>query len=184
MRIRNRSGRILYLKTTHPYLLQDWRSHKEYCDKVTAAGSNTFDAILFGVNETKPRLVKVPWKITRVHRDDDDLFQKFDTDVWFKHSNKAVIPNYFDRLGINGPALGRGLCFMYDDNFMMNRLPLNRCIVEVTGGTAGHQWCGNVLGFRRKEHSLDFFENVDMEEDLKPFVTYFEQYNKVLPAYY
>jgi hypothetical protein len=71
---------------------------------------------------------------------------------------------------------------MYDDNFMMNGLPLNRCIVDVTGGTAGHQWCGNVLGFRRKGYSYDSFENVDMEEDLKPFVTYFEEYGKVMPA--
>lgn len=162
--------------------LQDWQSHKEYCLKVKAAGTNTFDAILFPVNETKPRLVKIPWKLN-YWEDDPTPFQTFDTDVWFKHTNNAVKPQFFYRLGINGPELGRGLCFLYDDNFMMNGLPLNRCIVNVTGGKAGHQWCGNVLALRMESlDSYDLYASVDMEEDLKLFVTYFEEYGKVKPV--
>ena len=164
--------------------LQDWRSHKEYCSKVKAAGANTFDAILFPVNETKPRLVKIPWKLNRGDEDDPGHFHELDTDIWFKHANKEVRSIYFHRLGINGPKLGRGLCFKYDENFMMNQLPLNRCIVEVTGGKAGHQWCGNILALRMESlYSYDFYASVDMEEDLKLFVTYFDEYNKVKPVH-
>jgi hypothetical protein len=157
-----------------PFLLQDWRSHKEYCQKIKAAGANTFDAILFPVNETKPRLVKIPWKLNR----GDEQFHDLDTDIWFKHTFSAVRPLYFHRWGINGPQLGRGLCLMYDDNFSINGSPLNRCVADVTGGRAGHPWCGNILALRMKSPgSYDFFASVDMKEDLKPVVTYFEEYN-------
>jgi len=107
----------------------------------------------------------------------DGEWQKLDTDVWFKHTNKAVRPIYFRRWGINGPELGCGLCFMFDDNFSMNDLPLNRCIAAITGGKAGHEWCGNILALRmRTPDEYDFYESVNMEEDLKPFVRYFEEY--------
>jgi len=163
---------------------KDWRSHKEYCLKVKAAGANTFDAILFAVNETKPRLVKIPWELAHSDEDYPLPYHKIDTDTWFKHSNKDVRPLFFNRWGINGPTLGRGLCFFYDDNFLMNGLPLNRCIVDVTEGRVGHQWCGNILALRMESlHSFDFYEGVNMEEDLKPLVTYFEEYNKVKPVH-
>jgi hypothetical protein len=163
------------------FRLQDWRSHKEYCRKIKAAGANTFDAILFAVNETKPRLVKIPWKLTHdTDEDDPGQYHDLDTDIWFKHTNKAVKTQYFRRWGINGAQLGRGLCLLYDDNFIMNGLPLNRCVVDVTGGSAGHKWCGNILALRLKSlNSFDFYDNVDMQKDLKPFITYFEEYNKV-----
>ncbi|KAF8266593.1 hypothetical protein EI94DRAFT_1701620 [Lactarius quietus] len=156
---------------------QDWRSHKEYCRKVKAAGANTFDAILFAVNETKPRLVKIPWQMTQ-DEDDPTPWQNIDIDSWFKHT---------DRWGINGPGLGRRLCFWYDDNFLRNGLPLNRCIVEVTGGRAGHPWCGNIVALRLDNScplysSSDIYTNMDMKEDLKPLVTYFEEYGTVMPA--
>ncbi|KAN0127296.1 hypothetical protein V8E53_014900 [Lactarius tabidus] len=163
---------------------QDWRSHKEYCQKVKAAGANTFDAILFAVNETKPRLVKIPWKISRVHEDGPTLFHDLDTDIWFKHTDKSMRDIKFNRWGINGPGLGRMLCFIYDDNFSINGLPLNRCIVHVTGGGAGHQWRGNILALRMKNSQpySGFYADVDMKKDLKAFVTYFEEYGKVTPV--
>ena len=157
--------------------------HKEYCHKVKAAGANTFDVILFAANETKPRLVKIPWKL--IPGDENDptgSYHELDTDIWFKQPETCVRNIYFNRWGINGPELGRSLCFIHDDNFMNNGSPLNRCIVNVTGGMAGHRWCGNILGLRMKGQSYDFYENVDMEEDLKPFMTYFEEYGKVTPA--
>jgi hypothetical protein len=65
----------------------------------------------------------------------------------------------------------------------MNGSLLNRCIVNVTGGRAGHPWCGNILALRMESsHSYDYYANVDMEEDLKLFVTYFEEYGKVMPV--
>jgi hypothetical protein len=73
---------------------------------------------------------------------------------------------------------------MYDDNFSMNRSPLNRCVVEVTGGRAGHPWCGNILALRMESPGThNFHMNVNMKEDLKPIVTYFEEYNKVAPVW-
>jgi len=66
---------------------------------------------------------------------------------------------------------------MYDDNFIMTGSPSNRCIVGVTGGKAGYKWCGNVLALRMGSSS-DFYDSVDMQEDLKPFVTYLEEYGK------
>ena len=134
------------------------------------------------MNETKPRLVKIPWKLDLGDEHDPSQYHKLDTDVWFKYPDKAVRTVNFYRCGINGPELGRGLCFKYDDNFSINGSPLNRCIVEVTGGRAGHQWCGNILALRMKNFSYDFYESVVMEEDLKPFVTYFDEYLKVLPV--
>jgi hypothetical protein len=171
-----------------PFRLQDWQSHKEYCQKVKAAGANTFDAILFPVNETKPRLVKIPWKLIPGDEDDPTPYKKLDTDIWFKqHTNKSVRPSVRDQFvhqwGINGPELGRGLCYVYDDNFSINGSPLNHGIVDATGGRASHPWCGNILGLRlERPYSYDFYANVDMQEDLKPFVAYFEEYGKVMPV--
>jgi hypothetical protein len=135
--------------------------------------------LLFPVNETKPRLVKIPWKMGR----GDEEYHDLDTDIWFKSALNAVRPLFFHQWGINGPELGRGLCLMYDDNFSMNGSPLNRCIMDITGGRTGHAWCGNVLALRMKSlNSYEFYAKVDMEEDIKPCVTYFEEYNKVTPV--
>ena len=156
--------------------------HKEYCRKVKAAGANTFDAVLFAANETKPRLVKIPWEFIPGDEDEPGSYHRLDKDIWFQQPERAVRYIHFNRWGINGSGLGRGLCLMHDDNSMINGSPLNRCIVEVTGGRAGHGWCGNILGLRMKGQSYDFYESVNMEEDLKPFVTYFEEYGNVMPA--
>jgi len=70
---------------------------------------------------------------------------------------------------------------MFDDNFGMNDSPVNRCVEAVTGGKPGHQWCGNILAVRMGK-SYDFYESVDMGEDLKPLVRYFEEYGTVMPV--
>jgi len=108
-------------------------------------------------------------------------YHVLDTGLWFKQTNKSIRDLPLDRWGINGPELGRGLCFVYDDNSLVNGSPLNRCIVEVTGGRAEHPWSGNILGLRRKNFSHYFYESVVMEEDLKPFVTYLDEYWRVEP---
>jgi hypothetical protein len=158
--------------------LQDWWSHKEYCLKIKAAGANTFDAILFPVNETKPRLVKIPWKLIPRNEQELGSYQKFDMDIWFKHTFKAARQLYF-QWGINGLELGHTLYLIFDDNFSLNGSPLNRCVVDVTEGRAAHWWCGNILALRMKSlRSYDFYANMNIEEDLKPFVMYLEEYNK------
>ena len=73
------------------FALQDWRSHKEYCSKIKAAGANSLDAILFAVNETKPRLVKIPWELI-LGEEDEPPFQRLDADIWFKHKDKFETP--------------------------------------------------------------------------------------------
>ncbi|PPR04479.1 hypothetical protein CVT26_002250 [Gymnopilus dilepis] len=169
---------------------QDWRAHKEYCLTIKAAGSQTFDALLFGENDTKPRIVKVPFSLRpegisesaseSASESDSSLrgWHKLDTSPWFKHPNKAVRPVFIPRLGINGPRLKHVLCLYYDDNFTMNRLPLNRCVVGATKGRAGHRWCGNVLALRMGR-TYDFCASVDVEEDWEALVRYFEEYGRV-----
>jgi hypothetical protein len=88
---------------------------------------------------------------------------------------------YVQQWGINGPRLRHDLCFAYDENFLINGSPINRCVESVTGGRAGHQWCGNILGLRMG-NSYDFYKSVNMQEDLKPFTTYLEEYGKVMPG--
>ena len=132
------------------------------------------------MNEPKPRLVKIPWKMIQDDEDDPETqYHMLDTDIWFKHAFKAVRYLNFHQWGINGPELGRGLSIVYDDNFSISGLPLNRCIVDVTGGSAGHKWCGNVLALRTESsYSYNLFGNVDMQEDLEPLVKYFEEYGQ------
>jgi hypothetical protein len=168
---------------TYLFRLQDWRSHKEYCRKVKAAGANTFDAILFAPDETKPRLVKIPWKLIPPDDDEPGSYHNLDTDIWFKHPEKFIRTMFFHQLGINyGPELGRLLGFLYDDNFLPNGAPLNRCIENVTGGKAGRRWHGNILGLRMEGYSYDLYASVDMEEDLKPFLVWFEECHKFRSA--
>ena len=147
------------------FALQDLRSHKEYCSKIKAAGANSLDAILFAVNETKPRLVKIPWELI-LGEEDEPPFQRLDTDIWFKHKDKFVRHQYFRHLEINGREPGRTLCYILDDNSSIDGLPLNCCIVATTGGKAVHPWSGYILALRLDSpYSYDFYANVDMQED-------------------
>jgi hypothetical protein len=144
------------------------------------AGANTVDAILFAEDETKPRLVKVPWKLIHAAKYTSS-YQKLDTSIWFKRANKAVTPVYSQvwERGINGPELMRTVCFMYDSNFSINGSPLNHCIMDFTRGKAGFPWCGNILAFRMgSSYNYGFYTNVDMEEDLKVFLDFFEHHGK------
>jgi hypothetical protein len=180
------SANRLYL-TPSLFRLQHWGSHKEYCLKVKAAGANTFDAILFAVNETKPRLVKIPWKLIHGDNNDPTQYQKLDTNIWFRKKKKVVRPlfiRWWKRT--NGPEFGCGLCIIYDENFPINGSRLNRCIVDATGGR-GYPWGGNILALRMggstNPYSYDFYENVDIREDLEPLVTYFKECGKVTLVY-
>jgi len=168
---------------------QNWKSHKEYCQKVTAAGVKTFDAILLATNETSPRIVKIPWswEVYPEEPEGGPSWQKLDLDIWFKQKNSAQRIKYFNRLGSNGPDLGYALCLMYDDNFSSNGSPENRCVEAVTLGKAGHQWCGNLLSLRLEypldtsilNSRLDYYKSADIQKDLKPLVRYLEEYGRI-----
>lgn len=160
---------------------KDWKAHKEYCTKIKEA-DNTFDAILFAENETYPRLIKVPWMLQPGDEYDGPM-HKLDHSIWFKRPHSAVRPQYVPRWGLLGEELEHPLCFLFDDNFEVNKSPMNLCVQAVTGGRAGHRWCGNMLALRMGD-SYDLFESADMEEDMKPLVKYFEEYGKVIPGEY
>jgi hypothetical protein len=174
------SANRLYL-TPSLFRLQHWGSHKEYCLKVKAAGANTFDAILFAVNETKPRLVKIPWKLIHGDKNDPTRYQKLDTSTWFRKKKKVVRSLFIPRT--NGPEVGGVLCVIYDGYFFLNGSRLNRCIVDATGGR-GYPWGGNILALRIGGSTNPYsYENVDMQEDLEPLMTYLEECGKVTLIY-
>ncbi|OBZ74798.1 hypothetical protein A0H81_05242 [Grifola frondosa] len=73
---------VYYCSKEH--IAQDWPAHKAYCKRVSAAGTNTFDAILFASDEIKPRLIKLPWSWGPVDEDSVGTWQKLDLEPWFK----------------------------------------------------------------------------------------------------
>ncbi|KAK0431333.1 hypothetical protein EV421DRAFT_175504 [Armillaria borealis] len=165
-----------YCGKTH--IAQDWPSHKTYCKRVSDAGTNTFDAILFGVNATKPRLIKIPWSYGPVDEDDVGEWQDLDMEPWFKGNESFRRIYYVQKFGINGPSLPYTLAVCFDDDGMINGSQLNRCIQNVTAGNAGHSWLGNILALRAEGLNSDWYHDAVMEEDLAPLVRYFEDYGR------
>ncbi|KAK0204445.1 hypothetical protein DFS33DRAFT_1320171 [Desarmillaria ectypa] len=177
------STRCARCKSVHycskAHIAQDWIAHKAYCKRVSAAGTNTFDAILFGVNETKPRLIKLPWSYGAV--DEDEVagsWQDLDDKLWFNSKDRFVRTMYVQRFGMNGPPLGRTLAVLYDDNSLINGSLINRCIQHVTRGNAVHPWAGNLLALRAQGMPSDWYNDAVMEEDLAPVIQYLEDYGK------
>ncbi|KAK0232637.1 hypothetical protein IW262DRAFT_1259320 [Armillaria fumosa] len=153
---------------------QDWPSHKTYCRTINKAGTKTFNAILFGVDETKPRLIKLPWAYRAA-----DKYTGGERKPWFEGYDSFCRANYVCRkFGIDGPPLRHTLAVWYDDNFMFNGSRINRCIQEITAGKAPHPWAGNVLALRVKGPTWDRYSDAVMEEDLAPLVQYFQEVYK------
>ncbi|PBL04254.1 hypothetical protein ARMGADRAFT_1004866 [Armillaria gallica] len=167
---------VYYCSKAH--IAQDWLTHKAYCKRVSAAGTNTFDTILFGVNETKPRLIKLPWSYAP--RDIGDAsWQKLDDKPWFDGKEHFIRTLYVQRFGcLNGPPLGRTLAVLYDDYTSINGSPINRCIQTVTRGNTVHPWAGNILALREQGMASELYNDAVMEEDLAPLIRYFEDYGK------
>ncbi|KAK0225526.1 hypothetical protein IW262DRAFT_1456592 [Armillaria fumosa] len=167
---------VYYCSKAH--IAQDWPIHKAYCKRVRAA-TNTFDAILFDVNEVKPRVIKLPWSYGPVDEDEPRGWQMLEKEPWLGGEGRYTRFFYVGRFGMNGPPLGRLLALWYDENFLINGSPINRCIQNVTKGEAPHPWAGNVLALRsRGLHSLDWYDDAIIEEDLAPLVRFFEDYGK------
>ena len=98
---------------------------------------------------------------------------------WFNKQSRDCDPRflYVQRFGANGPPLGRTLALRYDEDFLINGSPLNRCIINATRGKATHPWAGNIFALR-SEGISDWYSNAIMEEDLEPVVRYLENYGK------
>ncbi|KAK0476486.1 hypothetical protein IW261DRAFT_1491401, partial [Armillaria novae-zelandiae] len=144
----------------------DWSIHKVYCKRVSAAGSKTIDAILFGVHETKPRLIKIPWLYGPIDEDgySGRPWHNLDEELWFSG-------DYF-------LCTLCTLAMLYDDNFMTNDSPINRCHQVVTQGKAVHPWGGNPLALRALGVPSDLYDDAVMEEDLAPLIQYLMDYRK------
>ncbi|KAK0476502.1 hypothetical protein IW261DRAFT_1491501 [Armillaria novae-zelandiae] len=168
---------VYYCSRAH--IVQDWSSHKAYCKRVSAAGSKTFDAILFGVHETKPRLVKIPWSYGPIDEDGSSgrPWHNLDEELWFS-GDYFLRTLYIQTLGAYGPPLGRTLAMLYDDNFMTNGSPINRCVQVVTQGKAVHPWGGNLLALRAPGVPSDLYDDAVVEEDLAPLIQYLADYGK------
>ncbi|KAK0195028.1 hypothetical protein F5146DRAFT_1023939 [Armillaria mellea] len=167
---------VYYCSKAH--IAQDWPMHKAYCKQVRAATS-TFDAILFGVNEIKPRIIKLPWSYGPVDEDEPVRWQMLEKEPWFGGKDRYIRFFYVGTFGANGPSLGRLLALYYDDQYLINGSPINRCIQNVTKCKAPHPWAGNVLALRsRGSRSLDWYNDAIIEEDLAPLVRFFEDYGK------
>ncbi len=107
--------------------------HKAYCKRVRAA-INTFDAILFGVNEIKPRAIKLPWSYGPVDEDEPRVWQLLEREPWL--GGKDCCPYLFYIGTSNGPSPHRILTLYYDENFLINGSPINRCIQNITKSRA------------------------------------------------
>ncbi|PBK71887.1 hypothetical protein ARMSODRAFT_910761 [Armillaria solidipes] len=167
---------VYYCSKAH--IAQDWPMHKAYCKRVRAA-TNTFDAILFGVDEIKPRAIKLPWSYGPQVDDDPRGWQLLEREPWLGGKDRCPYFFYVGTFGVNGPSLGRILALYYDENFLINGSPINRCIQNITKGKAAHPWAGNVLALRSKGlRSLDWYNDAIIEEDLAPLVRFFEDYGK------
>ncbi|KAK0209841.1 hypothetical protein IW262DRAFT_1281169 [Armillaria fumosa] len=173
----SRCKSVHYCSQAH--IAQDWPSHRAYCKLINDAGTNTFDAILFGVNETKPRLIKIHWLYGLVDEDEvGGRWQKLEKEPWFTEEDCSPHCYYVPTLGANGPSLGYTLAFWFDDDFLMNGSPLNQCIQTVTGGNTMHPWSGNVFTLRVQGLNSEFYEDAVMEENLAPLIRYFKDYNR------
>ncbi|KAK0245101.1 hypothetical protein EDD85DRAFT_931032 [Armillaria nabsnona] len=126
---------VIAVRRTRPSCPKDWPSHKTYCKAISKAGTNTFNAILFGVNETKPPLIKLPWSYGAV--DVGERLQDLDMKLWFEGYDSFRRANYvWQKFGIDGPPLRHTLAVWYDENFLINGSRINRCIQKITAGKA------------------------------------------------
>ncbi|KAK0470212.1 uncharacterized protein EV420DRAFT_1258514 [Desarmillaria tabescens] len=164
---------VYYCSKAH--IAQDWPVHKVFCKRISEAGTNPFDAILFGVNE---RLIKLPWTWGPLEEGVGRSWQNLDDGPWFKGRDSFIRTLYVQKFGANGPSLGRTLAILYDDNFLVNGSSINRCIQSVVRGDSVHPWAGNILALRAQGMPSDWYNNAVMEEDLAPLIRYFEDYGK------
>lgn len=137
------------------------------------------DAILFPVNATQPRLIRVPWTYGPTSDNIPLDWQKLDCQPWIGGKDSALKTMYVQTLGRNGPALGYTIAIEHDDNSFVNGSVTNRCIPAVTGGRAPHPWAGNVIALRAKEAPSDWFESAVMEKDLAPVIQFFKDYGRM-----
>ncbi|KAF9068694.1 hypothetical protein BDP27DRAFT_1223743 [Rhodocollybia butyracea] len=183
------------------HIVEDWRRHKAECQAISTLaeaqtekpekpGSTTevLDAILFAVNEQKPRMIKV--QVDTMPGDEYDMpWKKLRAEPWF---SKTPLAADTSRIGTsvrsllvgrqwsNGPPLEHGLslCIRYDENFLINKSKNNRCIQHLTNGKALHPWAGNFYVVRTDGFQEHNYFSANMAEDLPALKKYFETYGR------
>lgn len=148
----------------------------------------TIDAILFHVDATQPRMIKLACK---VDRDNDpyttsdiihtlamgDYFAKEPKDVrWFVPGGAGVV--YASKPGYQ-------LILYHDDCSLINGSPVNLCVQALTRGTSPHPWSGNIIGVRSERPLTNCcrYYNASMEQDLTRLVDVFARYGTKSYAY-
>ena len=156
--------------------MQDWKRHKRFC--VAAEGVEPrpimIDAILFPVDATEPRMIKLPCTVERdkeAELPEFDIVHRWDTmrTLYFDRTPEDVrtfIPGGGNAVMYMGT--GYQLDFYYDDCAFINGSPVNRCVQALTRGAAPHPWSGNLIGVRT-ERPITYcmrYYNANMQEDL------------------
>ncbi|KAH9919851.1 uncharacterized protein B0H18DRAFT_844692, partial [Fomitopsis serialis] len=167
------------------HIASDWKRHKRLCIPAEGVQARpiTMDAILFPVDEDRPRIVKVPCEVMRDEEPDIPAFStvhRLNMEEWFDLKGDTFV-RPMDLGGgavMRLPGPGYNLDIAYDDNSLVNGSPLNRCIQSLTRRMAPHSWAGNILA-RRSEKPLTYcmrYYNANMKEDLPRVVEFFMGY--------
>ncbi|KAK0440446.1 uncharacterized protein EV420DRAFT_1132043 [Desarmillaria tabescens] len=169
---------VAYCSSEHQ--AQDWPAHKAYCKLVSTPGITTYDAILFGVNETRPRMIKLPWSWGADYEElePEERYQMLEKQPWYSERSAFVRTLFIDTFGATPVKLGYTLAVQYDDHFKINGSPVNRCIQAIMGGEAAIRWAGNVMALRAEDMYVYRHGDAILEKDLAPMMEFFKDYGK------
>ncbi|KAK7023195.1 hypothetical protein R3P38DRAFT_2958206 [Favolaschia claudopus] len=180
---------------------QAWKRHKLAClppakalsdivktrSQAERDGDSKFvvDAILLPWDSDTPRFVKV---VCEMYTHPDDEYS-----LGFQH--RALLDPFLGAgqfhgsvdlrtaTGYDGPPLGYTLMLRWQDMFLNNGSPLNRCVVKITDGKAYHPWGGNLIAYRVDEPVSMVARCKDSKaEDLAVLTAYLVEYGKRVRA--
>ncbi|KAL4249353.1 MYND-type zinc finger protein samB [Abortiporus biennis] len=164
------------------HMKKDWPNHKPTCRE---AGSKvqTVTAVLFPVDEDKPRLVQVEYTIEPDDEYEGTDVHELNLEPWFNSLFCTIRPCPIEKTdGFSGQLLDRTLHMKFNDDFMISGDPLNRCIQRSVPGGPGHEWCGNIMVFRVKEPTSMICQYYDATiDDIQPTLNYLRDYGRVRP---
>ncbi|KII89347.1 hypothetical protein PLICRDRAFT_109853 [Plicaturopsis crispa FD-325 SS-3] len=158
------------------HIAEVWRLHKPTCYP-----RGTVQAILFPVDEDKPRMVTVEYWIEPP--DEEDVMpsksHRLNLKPWLGRTESVDL----NRHGIEGPPIGRTLRLIWGDCHLKDGSKSNRSILRATKGLQVHNWAGNIMAFRAVEpyQYIAQVKDAVMEEDLEPIIAYFSEYRRILP---
>ncbi|KAG9001513.1 hypothetical protein FRB94_006545 [Tulasnella sp. JGI-2019a] len=105
--------------------------------------TTSFDAVLFPVNEDRPRIVRVP-----CHAQPQATGPTIWTPLPQEQLNTEEITSMIITHGIGGSALRFPLHLFYGTNSFGDGSPLNRVIQRMTAGKSTYPWAGNLLALK------------------------------------